>query len=100
MSKYATWKGAEREICRRLGIQRTGHLGGADGSGGWLSVEVKHRKTLPAWLHDAMAQAQRHAEDGQLPIVALHEFKQKYGGVYVVMRLGDFVDYFGNEDEK
>lgn len=95
MSKNAVWKHAEREVCKRLGIQRTGYLGGADGTGEWLAVEVKHRKSLPVWLHAAMAQAEKHAEPGQLPIVALHEFRQEYGGAYVVMRLGQFVDWFG-----
>ena len=94
---YGTWKGAEREICRRLGIRRTGHLGGADGSGAWLSVEVKHRKKLPGWLHAAMAQARGHAQEGQLPLVALHELRQQYSGAYIVMTLADFVDHFGTD---
>lgn len=99
MSKYATFKQAEREVCKRLGIERTGYLGGADGSGDWLAVEVKHRKTLPTWLHDAMAQAERHAQDGQLPIVALHELRQPYAEAFVVMRLDAFVEWFGDSPQ-
>jgi hypothetical protein len=54
MSKYRPFKATEREIAKRLGGERTGHLGGADVVTGWLSVECKHRKTLPKWLKDAL----------------------------------------------
>lgn len=98
MSSNAVWKSAERQVCKRLGLRRTGHLGAADGTGEWLSVEVKHRKQLPAWLHSAMVQAARYAGPGQLPIVALHELRQPYDDAYIVIRLKDFADFFGGNE--
>jgi hypothetical protein len=95
LSKYRTFKGTERAISRILGGRRTGQLGGADVTASWLTAEVKHRANLPAWLMDAMAQAVRHASNGQLPVVVLHTQGTRHNGDLVVMRLSDFVDWFG-----
>lgn len=96
MSKYRSFKSTERAMARRLGGKRTGHLGGQDVDGGWLSVECKHRATLPAWLTDALAQARRHAGPDQLPIVILHEHGARHDDNLVVLRLADFEQWFGD----
>lgn len=82
-------------MARRLGGRRTGHLGGQDVDAGWLSVEVKSRQSLPAWLTDALAQARRHAQDGQLAIVILHVHGARHDDNLVVLRLKDFEQWFG-----
>jgi len=97
MSKYAVYKGTERRIARRLGGQRHGHLGGADVVSDWLSVEVKHRKTIPAWIKDAMDQAKANADPGKLALVVLHEHGARSDGDLVILTLGDFRDWFGDE---
>jgi hypothetical protein len=65
-------------------------------SGEGFAVEVKTRKTLPAWLVSAMAQAVRNAGDGRLPLVVLHEAGDKHDGDLVTLRLGDFQEWFGD----
>ena len=53
------------------------------------SVEVKHRKKLPDWIHSAMMQAEVEA-DGRVPIVVLHEKNLKYEDSYVMIRINNF----------
>ena len=91
-----TWKQTERAVARRLNGKRLGATGrtGADVVTGWLSVEVKHRRRLPAWLKDAQRQAQSGAGE-RLPIVVLHEAGQRHSDDLVVLRLADFQDWFG-----
>jgi hypothetical protein len=99
MSKHRAFKGTERAVAKILGGKRLGHLGGVDVKTRWVSVEVKHRQSLPAWLTDAMAQTKRHAEPEQLPIVVLHVEGQRHSENMVVMRLSDFQAWFGELDE-
>ncbi len=97
-----TWKACERAIAGILGGERVPVTGRQRGSApdvahDWLSIECKHRKELPAWIHDAMSQAEASKRGTQLPIVILHESGQKYADSLVVLRLSDFVDNFGGE---
>jgi len=104
MSRYRPFKGTERAVAAALGGKRTGHLGGADVDAGWLSVEVKHRASIPAWLVGAMEQAERNAgvdADGvtrQLPIVVIHQHGGRHVDDLVVLRLGDFTEWFGEAE--
>lgn len=63
------------------------------------SVEVKCRKRLPDWLVNAMIQAQRNAAPGKLPLVVLHQSSQRHERDLVVLRLGDFIEWFGPLNE-
>jgi hypothetical protein len=54
-----------------------------------FAVEVKHRKELPRWIKDAMAQAVRCAAAGQVPVVVLHELGARHDNDLVIIRLGD-----------
>lgn len=87
------WKRAEREIARRVGGLRlpASGLEAPDVIAPGLSVEVKDRNRLPAWLKDAMVQAERQAPLGSLPIVVLHEAGQRYDDALVVLRLRSFL---------
>ncbi len=100
MSKNkSTWKHCEREIAKRLGARRVGPTGIATPDvvvGDWLLVEVKHRKTLPAWLLGALDQVEQHATEAQLPIAVLHGERMRYDDSLVVLRLDDFVEWFGD----
>lgn len=90
MSK--TWKHAERHVAADFGTTRTGPLGTnmPDAITGELSIEVKTRKTLPAWLHEAMRQSERNAITGTTPVVVLHQIGQRYDDDLVVLRMRDF----------
>jgi hypothetical protein len=90
------WKHPERRIAGLLGGQRvpvSGRQRGAtpDIEHATLSIEVKSRKTLPAWLLDALAQARAAAKDGRVPVVILHQDRQRYRDAAVVVGLPDFL---------
>ena len=95
----ATWKNTERAVAKALGGQRISNhalgLRTPDVETEALSGEVKHRETLPQWLKGAMAQAETNATPGKLPIVVLHVKGQRHDNDLVVVRLGQFVEWFG-----
>jgi len=97
-----TWKQTERAIAARLGGERVGNRGTGtpDVTTSWASVECKTRKVLPGWLQDAMAQAVRNARPETLPLVVLHEVGQRHDDDLVVVRLADFVQWFGEVTER
>ena len=66
-------------------------------TGDGFAVEVKHRKELPAWLVDAVAQARRNA-GGRLPLVVIHQHGARHDGDLVVVAMGDWRDWFGGLD--
>jgi hypothetical protein len=95
------WKRTERAIAARLNGRRVPITGRARGDAPdiahhWLSIEVKHRRCVPQWLHDGMSQAEAAARDTQLPLVILHEAGQLHSRDFVVMRLSDFTAWFGD----
>ena len=94
-----TWKEAERRIAKLLHGRRTGNTGAAteDVAHDWLSVEVKHRRTLPAWLTAALSQAQRNAPDSRLPVVILHQHGTRSSNDVVCVKLGNWLDWFGED---
>lgn len=94
------WKRTERAVAGRLGGERTSKAGlGVNApdveTENW-SIEVKHRQSLPVWLTDALAQATRNASAGKLPLVVLHESGRRHVDDLVMLRLGDFEQWFGD----
>ena len=88
------WKSCERKVAEILGGVRvpvTGRRRGAtpDVEHATLSIEVKSRKTLPAWLLDALEQARAASEDGRPPVAVLHQDRQQYADSLCVLRLED-----------
>jgi hypothetical protein len=61
----------------------------------WLSLEVKDCGTQPAWLLDALDQAEASVTPAQLPAVVLHRAGDRHDAALLVVRLGAFVDWFG-----
>ena len=100
MSHTATWKAAERAIAARMNGQRTSNQGlgsaTADVETPTYAVECKHRRSLPGWLLDAVAQARRNAPQGKTPLVVLHEAGSRYDDALVVVRLADFQELWGD----
>ena len=102
----AHWKAVERAIATYFGGERVPITGRQRGDAPdiehpWISFEVKHRKKLPDWLHDAMDQAEASAvigEEGEdkLPVVVLHEKGRHHCKDFVVMRARDFRFWFGD----
>jgi hypothetical protein len=92
------WKACERRVARILACRRvpvTGRQRGdtPDIEHDALSVEIKSRKSLPAWLLGALDQAQAAAEDRKVPVVVLHQDRAPYEESLVVLRLSDFADH-------
>ena len=96
------WKACERKVAALLGGTRIPVSGRGRGHSPdihheRLSIEVKSRRKLPAWLEDAMKQAEVCAQDGQLPLIVLHQDGQRYQDALIVMRLKDL---FTSGEEK
>lgn len=94
------WKATERKIAALLGGRRVPVSGRGRGdqpdiAHPWLSLEVKDRATLPAWLLDALDQAERSATPAQLPVAVLHRAGDRHDAALMVLRLADFVAWFG-----
>ena len=90
----ATWKATERAVALRLGGRRVPVTGRGRGDApdvahDTLSIEVKHRAALPAWLLGALAQAQAASRDGKVPVAVLHERGRPYDDALCVLRLAD-----------
>lgn len=101
----STWKAAERAIAARIGGERVPVSGRARGSAPDIahseySIEVKHRKSMPAWITDAFAQAIASKTGDQLPIVILHEQNQRYDECTVMVRLKDLSAFIESAKEK
>ena len=96
------WKACERRVADLLGGRRVPVSGRTRGDcpdieHPTLSIECKSRKKLPAWIEDAMKQAEACAQDGQLPLMVLHQDGQRYQDALIVMRLKDL---FTSGEEK
>ncbi len=98
------WKACERRVAELLG----GHRVPVSGRGrGYspdiehpkLSIEVKSRKKIPAWLENALLQAQASAKNGRLPVVILHQDGQRYTGSLVVLRLEEFSKFLKRKEQ-
>jgi hypothetical protein len=86
------WKACESKVAALLSGKRIPVSGRSRGDSPdihheRLSIEAKSRKKLPAWIEDAMTQAEACAQDDQLPLVVLHQDSKRYQDALVVMRL-------------
>lgn len=97
MARTKTWKHTERHVAKALNGQRVGNRGTntEDVSHEWLSIECKHRESLPSWLKLAMWQAKTNACADKLPVVVLHESGQRHADNLVIIRMADFQEWFG-----
>lgn len=95
------WKATEREVARHLGGKRvpiTGRQRGdvPDVAHDVYSLEIKHRKVIPAWIENAMAQARAAARPGQLPLAIIHQHGRRHADNLVVLRMSDFIEWYGD----
>ena len=92
------WKACERRVAELLGGKRVPVSGRTRGDcpdveHPTLSIECKSRRKLPAWIEDAMKQAEASAQDGRFPVVVLHQDRAPYAESLVVLRLEDFASH-------
>lgn len=101
------WKQAERRIARMIGGERVPVSGRGRGYSpdvehSTLSIEVKSRASYPAWLEDAMRQAEaastvearKTGHPLKTPVTVLHRDGKRYADDLVLCRLSDFVRLF------
>ena len=94
------WKACERRVAKYIGGERVPVTGRQRGDApdidhNWLSVEVKYRARLPAWIHDAMDQAKASMKGPrQMPCVILCEKGKETGESYIMFRLSDARDHW------
>ncbi|QXD17021.1 hypothetical protein GQ464_008840 [Rhodocaloribacter litoris] len=96
-----TWKAVERAVAARLNGRRVPVTGRSRGDApdvdhDWLAIEIKHRTRLPAWIEDALRQAEAAAREDQLPVAILHQKGRDHGKDLVVLRLADFEAWLGS----
>lgn len=90
------WKRTEREVAALVGGQRVPVSGRQRGDQPdvchpRLSLEIKHRATLPGWLTTAMAQAEAASRDGRIPTVVIHRHGGRHADDVCLLRLSDLV---------
>ncbi len=91
------WKQAERRVAailggRRIPVSGRGRGDNPDVEHPALSVEVKARASFPAWLEDALKQAEASAAGGKTPVAVLHPDRRPYRDALVVLRLSEFAE--------
>jgi hypothetical protein len=65
-----------------------------------LSIECKHRESVPKWIKNAMDQAEASIKSkDQVPIVVIHEKNQRRENDLVVMKMKHFQEISWWEDE-
>jgi hypothetical protein len=62
------------------------------------SIEVKHRKTFIG--NTFMDQADKNAPKGKVPLVIVHTKNQRYMKSVVLIRLDNWIDWFGTLEVK
>jgi len=88
--RVTAWKRTERRVAAELGGVRVPVTGRARGDAPdiaheRLSLEVKHRASLPAWLTGALEQARASGRDGRIPVAVLHASGARYGDALCVV---------------
>jgi len=94
------WKTIERRIARMFGTERIGTKEGGpapDWENEWTVGEVVCHE-IPKWITEELAQAERRPTDrDKLRLLVIHEKGQDLGKALVVIRLGQFGDWFLGE---
>lgn len=94
------WKVAERRVAEILGGERipiNGRIRGSapDVSHPRLSLEIKHRQTIPRWIEGALQQAEASSTtegSGKLAVAVLHGDGARYGKSLCLLRLEDLAE--------
>ncbi len=101
MSK--TWKAAELRVAKRFGTTRTGPTGRDDNDlhHKYLAIEIKYRKSLPAWALACLEQARAgRSAGGKTPITIMLGRGMRVTDGLVVMTVMDFEDLWGRLEKR
>jgi hypothetical protein len=102
MSRHATWKDHERRLARQVGGVRNGVTGmaAADVESKWLCIEAKCWRGNVKRVESALIQAEKVAKPCQLPIAVIHTVGRHSKNDLVVMRWGQFQEWFGDTGQQ
>jgi len=96
MAKISRTRGKKTELAiAKIMKAKRNHFEAEDLSHPILSIEVKHRRSLPALIKKFMAQAISASADDKIPCVVMHEGGAKHTDDLVLMRLYDLEDIVG-----
>jgi hypothetical protein len=100
MKRSTAWKAHERRLAKQTGGRRNGPTGTAtaDVETPWLCIEAKAWQGSVKRVEAALAQAERAAKPGQLAIAVLHTLGRHSKNDLVILRWGDFRQWFGDSD--
>ena len=97
------WKSVERRVARIFGTKRIGTREGGPAPD-WESETTVGEVVchdVPKWLTEELAQAERRVTDRpKLRLLVVHEKGQALNKALVVMRLGQFREWFVEEEAK
>ena len=93
------WKDNERMIAKYIGGERVPITGRQRGDApdikhNSLSVEVKLRQRIPAWIKNGIDQAEKSAIGHQMPVLIIREKFQKIDDAIICMTLKEFRDRY------
>lgn len=94
----STWKAAERRVAKVFGGQRTGPTGRDDNdiTHPLLAIEVKYRRSLPAWALQCLQQARSgRTAAGKTPVTILLGRGLRVQDGLLVLTVRDFEELFG-----
>ena len=102
------WKSFERWVCKIFGGKRRGPDFRGEGGGkndcvdtpGW-SIECKLLKA-PGFMAmlEAALQAEAAVTGDEIPVAVIGKAREPRRNALVVMRVGQFVDWFGSEEDE
>lgn len=104
MTARRTWKKYESRVAAALGGRRIPVTGidrdGADVVTPMFAVQVKLRRSLPAWLFAWLGGIVRTTPDGKVGILILRTPRMRDAEALVVMRFSDFTALHGTVNEE
>jgi hypothetical protein len=83
----------QTELAKRLGGDNVGTLGGEDIKMATMSVEAKHCAKFVG--EKFMEQAEKNCPEGKTAIVIVHTKGKRFARSIVLMRMGDWEDWYG-----
>ena len=99
MTARTTWKNYERLVAADLGGRRIPVTGidrdGADVVTDMFAIQVKLRKSIPAWLGQWLSGICATATDGRIGVLVLRKPRQDTKDALVVVRYADWVSLHG-----
>ena len=86
-------KAVQKRVVESLGGKNIGTLGGEDGEHSIWSIEVKSRLKFVG--EKFMKQCEANCKKDKTPLLIVHLINQRLENDLVIMRRGDFDDWFG-----